>query len=106
MGDDPWASVGMAIAPGGVLERLLEKFEIGGELEARFFSGSFSGNESDWLAGKKEQLTPLLSLPAGLALRAWAKRLMKRLDADIARSRSVEKAYEIGVLPRPWVAER
>lgn len=98
--------VGLPLAPGSVLETLLGKFQIGDELEATFFSGSFVGNESGWLEGKKAQLTPLLSPPASPSLRAWARRLMKRLDADIARSRSVEKAYAIGVLPLPWVAER
>jgi hypothetical protein len=98
--------VGLPLAAGGVLERLLAKFDIGGDLEARFLSGSFVGQESDWLEGKKAQLTPLLSPPASLELRVWAKRLMKRLEADIKRSRSVEKAYEAGVLPLPWVAEQ
>ncbi len=98
--------VGIPIAPGGVLERLLEKFSIGSEMEALFFTGSFVGSESDWLERKKAQLQPLLSPPASPSLRGWAKRLMKRLEADIARSRSVQKAYEIGVLPLPWVAER
>ncbi len=97
--------VGLPIDPGGVLERLLRKFDIGSELEARFLSGSFAGDESAWLEAKRAQLTPLLSPPASPVLRAWARRLMKRLDADIARSRSVENAYEIGVLPLPWVAE-
>ncbi len=97
--------VGLPLAPGSVLERLLEHFDIAGELEARVFSGAFWGNESDWLEEKKAQLTPLLSPPASPSLRAWARRLMKRLDADIARSRSVERAYEVGVLRLPSVAD-
>ncbi|MCU0697616.1 MAG: hypothetical protein MUC96_13905, partial [Myxococcaceae bacterium] len=97
--------VGLPLAPGSVLERLLAQFDIGHDLEARFLSGSFFGKESDWLEGKKEQLKGLLTPPASPALQAWAKRLLKRLDAELKRSRSVEKAYEAGVLPLPWVAE-
>ena len=67
---------------------------IGNALKATFVSGSWWGSEAQWLKTKLDTARNWLN-DEHLAVRSWARHVVKHLDADIERTRRREEEEEL-----------